>query len=262
MSKVLVTGGSGGLGSELVPRLREAGHDVRIGSSRPKPADLEPGLEWAQGDLITGEGLAGSVAGAESVIHAASSPFKETREADIEGTKRLLEASKAAGVSHFYYISIVGVDRMTLPYYKAKWAAEQAVEAADVPYTILRATQFHSLLDTFLKVVFRRGPFLFLPGAAKFQLIDTSEVAAHMAETFAKGPSGRLPDIGGPEVQTAGEIYDAWSKVSGEKPMRIPVPALGPLGGFAKGLNCCPENKFGKITWAEWLNKTYGTRSQ
>jgi len=262
VTRVLVTGGAGGLGSEVVPRIRARSHDVRIGSSRPRPADVPAGIEWAQGDLLTGEGLAESVAGVDAVVHAASSPFKKTWQADVEGTKLLLDAGKTAGVGHFYYISIVGVDRMTLGYYKAKYAAEQAIEASGLPYTILRATQFHTLLDAFLKTVFRRGPFLFLPRAAKFQVIDTTEVAQRMAETLDNGPSGRLPDIGGPEVLTAGEIHDAWKKASGEKAITLPVPALGPMSQLAKGLNTCPENKFGKITWAEWLKKTYGKRSQ
>ncbi|HEY5640883.1 MAG TPA: SDR family oxidoreductase [Dehalococcoidia bacterium] len=261
MTRILVTGGAGGLGSELVPLLRSAGHDIRIGSSRPTPDSLEDGLEWTQGNLLTGEGLAESVAGIETVVHCASSPFKKTWEADVEGTKLLLERAKAAGVGHFYYISIVGVDRMTLPYYKAKYAAEQAIEASGVPFTILRATQFHTLLDAFLRQLFKRGPFLFLPGAAKFQLIDTGEVAARMADTVANGPSGRLPDIGGPEVQTAAEIARPWLKVSGVRAIKVPIPALGPVSGFAKGHNTCPENKFGKMTWAQWLEKTYGRSS-
>ncbi len=261
MTRILVTGGAGGLGSELVPRLRAAGHDVRIGSSRPKPEDLESGFEWTQGDLLTGEGLAESVAGIEAIVHCASSPFKKTWEADVDGTKLLLDAAQGAGVSHFYYISIVGVDRMTLPYYKAKYAAEQAIEASGIPFTILRATQFHTLLDTFMRQMFKRGPFLFVPGAAKFQLIDTGEVASRMAETVADGPSGRLPDIGGPEVLTAAEIAKPWLKVSSVRAIRVPVPALGPARQLAKGLNCCPENKFGVITWAQWLEKTYGLSS-
>ncbi len=261
MTRILVTGGAGGLGSELVPRLRAAGHDVRIGSRRPQPQDLVSGLEWAPGDLLTGEGMAESVAGIETIIHCASSPFKKTWEADVDGTKRLLDAAKAAGVGHFYYISIVGVDRMTLAYYKAKYAAEQVIEASGVPFTILRATQFHTLLDAFMRQLFKRGPFLFVPGAAKFQLIDVSEVASRMAETVADGPSGRLPDIGGPEVLTGAEIAKPWLKVSGVRAIRIPVPALGPASEMAKGLNCCPENRFGTITWAQWLEQTYGRSS-
>jgi uncharacterized protein YbjT (DUF2867 family) len=256
---VLVTGGAGGLGSELVPRLKTAGHTVRVGSRKQTPAGLEPGREWAEMDLLTGSGLGEAVAGVDVVMHAASSPFKNTREIDVEGTKKLLAAAKEAGIDNFYYISIVGVDKMPkFPYYKAKWDAEQAIEASGVPYTILRATQFHTLLDAFLKTLFKKGPFLFVPRAAKFQLIDTGEVADHMAATVAGGASGRLPDIGGPAVQTAGEIADAWVTASGTRVLKVPVPAVGPAAMMAKGLNTCPDSRFGKITWAQWLASTYG----
>jgi hypothetical protein len=82
-----------------------------------------------------------------------------------------------------------------------------------------------------------------------------------MAATIAEGPSGRLPDIGGPEVLSGTEIAKPWLKVSGVRAIRIPVPALGPASEMAKGLNCCPEIKFGTITWAQWLEKTYGRSS-
>lgn len=261
MTRVLVTGGAGGLGSELVPRLQAAGHTVRIGSRKHASADLASGLEWAQMNLYPAEGLAEAVASVDIVMHAASSPFRNQMETDVEGTKKLLDAAKAAGVDNFYYISIVGVDKFPgNPYYSAKWAAEQAIEASGVPYTILRATQFHSLLDAFLRHLFRKGPFLFVPRSAKFQLIDTTEVAQHMVDTLAQGAAGRLDDIGGPEVLTAGEIADSWVKATGTRVLKVPIPAMGPLSPFAKGYNCCPDKKFGRITWYQWLDRTFGTR--
>src|SRR3990172_6438701 len=153
MTNILVTGGSGGLGSELVPRLAAAGHTVRVLSRRPRPPSTN--TEWAQGDLATGEGLAEAVSGVDAVIHAATSPFRRTRQTDVEGTRRLLDAAGAAGEPHFFYISIVGIDRIPLPYYKAKLAAEKLVEESAIPYTILRATQFHSLIDRFLRPLAR-----------------------------------------------------------------------------------------------------------
>ena len=257
MSRVLVTGGTGTLGRELVPRLATAGHTVRIMSRRSGSSNAAGDVEWAQADLATGEGVEAAVQGVDTIVHAASSPFKKTEDVDIEGTRRLLKTAKTVGVSHFYYISIVGIEKIPTGYYKAKVAAEKVVEDSGVPWTILRATQFHPLLDTFLNTLFKRGPFLFLPGAAKFQLIDAGEVADHMVQTLAKGPSGRLPDIGGPQVQTAKEIAAAWKKVSGQSPITIPVPAMGPLAGFAKGFNCCPENNAGTITWDQWLQTKY-----
>jgi uncharacterized protein YbjT (DUF2867 family) len=96
-----------------------------------------------------------------------------------------------------------------------------------------------------------------LPGALQFQLIDPGEVADRIVASLEKGPSGRLPDIGGPQVQRASEIARDWLKASKRRLLKIPVPAAGPLQGFAKGYNCCPENKTGKITWRDWLAKRY-----
>jgi uncharacterized protein YbjT (DUF2867 family) len=79
-----------------------------------------------------------------------------------------------------------------------------------------------------------------------------------MVATLPRGPSGRLPDIGGPKAQTTKEIAQQWLKATGRRLIRIPMPTPGPLSGFAKGYNCCPENAFGKMTWEEWLQKTYG----
>jgi uncharacterized protein YbjT (DUF2867 family) len=217
-------------------------------------------VEWAQADLLSGAGLEQAVAGVDIILHAASSPFRDTRAVDVEGTRQLIEKGKAAGVGNFYYVSIVGIDKITYPYYAAKLAAEDVVKSGGEPYTILRATQFHPLLDTFLSTIFRRGPFLMLPGAMQFQLIDPGEVAGHIVGTLAKGASGRLPDIGGPQVQKVGEIANEWLKASGRRLIKVPIPAMGSLSTMAKGYNCCPENATGQITWRDWLAKRYSKR--
>lgn len=257
MARVLLTGGTGTLGRELVPRLGAAGYTVRVMSRRAGESNAAGDVEWAQADLLSGAGLEQAVAGVDIVLHAASSPFKDTRAIDVEGTGNLIEKAKAAGVGNLYYVSIVGIEKVKYPYYEYKLEAEKVIEASGAPYTILRATQFHPLLDTFLGTLYKRGPFLIVPGAMQFQLIDPGEVAGHIVSTLAKGPSGRLPDIGGPQVQRVSEIAKDWLKATGKRLIKIPVPAAGPLQGFAKGYNCCPENKMGNITWRDWLAKRY-----
>jgi uncharacterized protein YbjT (DUF2867 family) len=257
MALVLVTGGTGTLGRELVPRLTASGHTVRVMSRRAGESNHLGDVEWAQGDLISGAGLDQSVAGVDVILHCASSPFKDTRAVDVEGTRMLIDKGKAASVGNFYYVSIVGMEKVKYPYYAHKVEAEKMVQSSGAPYTILRATQFHPLLDTFLGSLMRRGPLLLLPGSMQFQLIDPSEVADHIVASLQKGPSGRLPDIGGPQVQRASEIARDWLKASKRRLLKIPVPAAGPLSGFAKGYNCCPENKIGQITWRDWLAKRY-----
>jgi uncharacterized protein YbjT (DUF2867 family) len=263
MTAVLVTGGTGDLGSALVDRLVKADHAVRIMSRRAGPASGGLMTEWAQASLETGEGLAAAVDGIECVAHCASSPFRKTKEADVDGTRRLLEASKAAGVSHFLYISIVGIDKVPNPYYKHKLAVEKVIADAGVPYTILRATQFHALLDRFFGDGFLRFRVGVVPGSFKFQTIDTGEVADRMLELVESGPGGRVADIGGPEVLNAGKMAKAWTAATGRRRLVLPFPLFGKMASaFRRGLNCCPNNTYGKITWTEWLADKYGSPSR
>jgi uncharacterized protein YbjT (DUF2867 family) len=258
MTRVLVTGGAGGFGQALIPRLQSRGYAVRIMSRRPAPAGGT--AEWAQADIESGAGLAAALAGADVVVHAASSPGRHAQQIDVEGTRRLLDAARAAGVGHFAYISIVGIERVPYAYYRAKLAAEELLRGAGLPWSILRATQFHTLIDMRLRRADRRPLFL-LPSDLKFQPIDTGEAAERMAAAVAAGPAGRLPDIGGPEVLTLGAMARAWMQARG-RPRRIihlPMP-----GGFATALrqarNTCPDQRYGHITWADWLRENYQGR--
>lgn len=255
MSTVLVTGGTGDLGSKLVERFVAAGDTVRLLSRRPRPAEAT--TDWAQGDMETGDGLLEAVKGTDLVVHAATGGGTRAK-ADVPGTRNLLAACKEAGTPHFFYISIVGTERIPLGYYKAKLECERVIEASGVPWSNLRATQFHALMDGFLRM-FSRVPFVLpAPKAFKFQPIDTGEVADRMVEDAAKGPSGRLPDIGGPEVLTFGDMAKEWQRASGKRRPIINVPLFGGVArGYKAGYNCTPEHAEGKVTWAEWLGRRY-----
>lgn len=260
MKRILVTGGTGALGREVVPRLLNAGYTVRMMSRRaPKPGE-DVDVAWAQASLEDGTGLAEAVAGTDVVLHLASSPVK--RQVDIEGTGRLLEHARAAGVEHFVYISIVGIDQISFSYYKSKLAAEQLIEKSSVPWTILRATQFHSLIDRLLNGIIRL-PIAFVPTYWQFQTISEHEVSEYLVAAIQQGPSGHLPDIGGPEVQRLDEMARQWLAARGmSRPMvHLPIPG-GLSTGFRKGLNTTPHNNVGKITWKEWLNTRYGKETQ
>jgi len=257
MSRVLITGGTGALGRELVPRLESAGYTARVMSRRAAPAGA--GTEWAQAQIETGEGLAAAVAGVDAIVHCASSPFRRTREVDVEGTRRLLEAAKAAGVAHFVYISIVGIDRIPLPYYKHKLTAEKLIEESGVPYSILRASQFFTLIDDILRNLLR-FPVGVYPAGFKFQPIDPGEVAERMVEAVEAGPGGRLPEIAGPDVHSAGELARVWLKARGKRRLLLPLPLFGKVAaGYRAGHNCAPDSKYGRTTWAEWLARRYGS---
>ena len=251
--RILVTGGTGVLGSQVVERLREAGHTAIVLSRR---ASTE--ADWVQGDIATGEGLEGALEGVDAVVHAASAAaeFRKIKSTDIQGTTHLVAAAEKAGVKHLVYISIVGIDMVPYVYYKAKVAAEETVKAGGVPWTILRATQFPELIDRVLRA--SRGPFLFVPGSMSFQPVHSSEVAQRLAELSLSSPAGMLADFGGPEVLTTKEIAHAWMARRGLSKIVVGVPIPGKAGrSFRAGNHLSPEHRDGHGTWAGWVARAY-----
>src|SRR5574341_308338 len=257
MPRVLITGGTGGLGSELAPRFAAVGYTVRILSRRKRSAKADPAFEWAQGDLATGAGLAEAVAGSDLIVHCATnSPMGK---GDAEGTRNLCSAAKDAGGAGVFYISIVGIDKIPMPYYKAKLACEKVLEESGVPWTILRAVQFHSLIDRLLQVLTRvPGILLMPPSGSKFQSMDTGEVAERMVEYVKQGRTGPLPDLGGPGFLSLGDMATTWLEVRGMRRVRVPLPLFGKVvDGFRKGYNCVPNDPQGASTWRAWLERRY-----
>src|SRR5690606_25742212 len=122
------------LGRDVVATLRDTDHTIRVMSRRPAPADRDPRIEWAQADLLTGDGLAEAVRGVEVIVNCASSPAAQTHETDVEGTQRLLDAAKAAGVGNFLHVSIVGIDKIDRAYYRHKLDAERVIAESGAPY--------------------------------------------------------------------------------------------------------------------------------
>src|SRR5438093_1061596 len=154
VTNVLVTGGTGALGTELVPLLVTAGLHVRVLSRRRAPA-VPAGAQAVRGDLTTGDGLDEAVTAIDVIAHLASETsgipsYAKAQRTDVEGTGRLLDSARRAGVEpHVVYISIVGVDKIPFGYYRGKLATEQVIERSGLPYTILRTTQWHTLAAKF-----------------------------------------------------------------------------------------------------------------
>jgi uncharacterized protein YbjT (DUF2867 family) len=262
MTRILVTGGTGTLGREVVSRLTKNGYTVRVMSRSPRPQDLAPSLEWAQADVDTGTGLSTAVADVDVIVNSVTSPGKNTQKVDVEGTQRLLEYAHSAKVGHFFHVSIVGIDRMPYSYYRFKIAAEQVVEKGGVPYSILRATQFHSLIDYYLKSFSRLPLVSFVPTQALFQPIDAGETADNIVSYMDKKPGGLLPDIGGPEYLRMGDLMQMWLQVRHEKRFIVPIWIPGGFGHVLReGYNTTP-NRYGKISWTDWLNKRYNAQTK
>lgn len=247
--EILVTGGSGSLGSRVVDRLRDAGHGVGALSRSGRPGTV-------RGDLMTGEGLEEAVEGVAVIVHCASSPTK-TRQIDVEGTERLLKTANRAGVSNFVFISIVGVDRNPYyPYYRMKLEIEQMIEGSSVPWTILRATQFHEFVFNFAQLL-GRGPVALAPKGFLLQPIDIGEVADRLAELALSGAAGRVPDVGGPEVKTFADFARTYFEAVSSKKRVVEVPVPGKMArAWRTGAQVCPDQRYGQITWEGYLSQT------
>ncbi|MGY6652790.1 SDR family oxidoreductase [Amycolatopsis sp. TRM77291] len=245
---ILVTGGTGDLGREVVRRLVAGGRPVRIMSRRPRPADEPNG--WARCDLKTGDGLAEAVDGVSAIVHCASTLGR----GDEQVTRNLVEAAKRAGGPHLVYISIVGIDVIRFFYYDEKLACEKVIEESGLPWTVLRATQFHELVAR-MSSAQRRLPVTIVPSGFRFQPVSTGDVADRLVALVSGPPSGRAPDLGGPEVRSARDLAEAYQRSAGR---RKPIVSLWLPGkaarAFRAGGNLTPENATGAGTFEEFLS--------
>jgi uncharacterized protein YbjT (DUF2867 family) len=248
-TEILVTGGTGVLGSKVVERLRSAGIESRVLSHSGWPATIV-------GDLLTGEGLEEAVSGVDTIIHCASSPFRKARQTDVDGTQRLLDAASRVGVSHLVYISIVGIDRaQSYPYYQVKLDTEHLIASSPIPHTILRATQFYDLVFVAVRAL-ARLPMVPVPRALVGQPIDAGEVADRMVELALSEPAGCVPDIGGPEVRTMDDIVRSYLEVAGSRKKVVLFPLPGKTArAIRSGALTCPESRYGKTRWEEFLHE-------
>jgi uncharacterized protein YbjT (DUF2867 family) len=188
--RVVVIGGSGLIGSKLVAKLREAGHD-------PLSASPDSGV-----DTLTGEGLHEALDGAEVVVDVSNAPaWDDAAVMDFFQTssRNILAAETAAGVSHHVALSVVGTDRLQdSGYFRAKLAQEEAVKAASVPYTILRATQFFEFLGRIADSS-TEGDTVHLPPVF-IQPEAADDVAAALAEVAVSPPANGIVELAGPEA--------------------------------------------------------------
>ena len=249
-SEILVAGGTGSLGRRVVDRLRGPGYEVRTLSRSAGGAGV------VRGDLLTGEGLAEALQGVDVLIHCASSPRK-SRQTDVEGTGRLLEAANGAGVSHVVFVSIVGVDRNPyLPYYRAKLEAERIVERSPVPWTILRATQFHEFALKQIRLL-ERIPVMLVPRGFLLQPVDIGLVADRLVELALSEPAGHVPDVGGPEVRTLPDLARSYLKATGRRRRMVEIPVPGKAArALREGALLAPCQAYGEICWEDFLSQT------
>lgn len=242
---ILVTGGTGTLGTPLVSQLRAQGQQVRVLTRSQRE-----GNDWVTGDLAKNTGLEAALSGISTVLHCATT----LRKADIAATQHLADAAKHSGTPHLVYISIVGIDQLqSYPYYRTKRECERIVENSGLPWTILRATQFHDLLVMMFRLQ-RRLPFLIVPSKVSDQPISTADTARRLAELATAPAAGRVTDIGGPEVLGFDELAKAYLAATGRKRKAVRVSVPGKFGrGLRAGHLLTPDNRYGSETFAQHL---------
>ena len=244
--KIVVIGGTGLIGKKVVANLRQQGHEA-------VPASPSSGV-----NTVTGEGLAQALAGARVVVDVANAPSWEDHAvlAFFEASGRnLLVAEAAAGVGHHVALSVVGTDRLLASgYFRAKMAQEKLIEAARIPYTIVRATQFFEFVGGIAQFA-TEGNTVRVPPVL-MQPIAAEDVAAAVADVaLAKPLNGRL-DLAGPEQIRQDELVRQFLKSSGDARTVIADPQALYYGVAVNDRSLTPGDRprLGRIRFADWLS--------
>lgn len=240
-----MAGGTGVVGRHVVEVARARGMDAVV-------------LARSQGvDLTTGEGLADRLAGVDAVVDVTSVKSQSRRAAERffgSVSRNLLSAEGAAGVGHHVVLSIVGIDDVPLGYYRGKRLQEQEVRERSVPWSMLRATQFHEFAEQVLGFA-RVGPFSLVP-VMESQPVAAREVAEALVDLVASGPAGRVPDLAGPERLAMVDLSRRVSAAKGLGRRVVPVRLPGRAGGGLRSGALVPsgDGPRGRTTFEEWLD--------
>jgi uncharacterized protein YbjT (DUF2867 family) len=255
MSKpeIAVAGGTGNIGREVVRILAAAGHPVRVLSRRAPGRPLPPGARHVRSDVTDPTLLRSSLAGAQVVVDAVNTTDMRHAETLLPaGTRALVDAAADAGVGHVVLVSVIGSERVPLGYYRGKVAQEEAVAAGPVPWSIVRATQFHPLVAGLLGGAARARivPMAQVP----LQPVDPAEAAAEVARVAAGAPLMGTRSIAGPEVRTLGALAKDWQAASGARALRVPLPLPGRAArALRAGALTDPGAPRARRTFADWL---------
>lgn len=246
--KILVIGGSGLIGSKVVINLRQLGYEVLVGSP-------STGI-----NTITGEGLSDAVKGAQVVIDLSNSPsFEDQAVLDFFETsgRNLLAAEETAGVKHHIALSVVGTDRMLESgYFRAKMAQENMIKASNVPYTIVRSTQFFEFLGGIAQYGTINNEIRLSP--AQVQPISSDDIAAIMSDTaLAQAINGTF-DAAGPEKFGLAELMQRYLHALDDKRIVVPDANAAYYGAQINDQSLTPigEARLGTSRFNAWLDKS------
>jgi uncharacterized protein YbjT (DUF2867 family) len=242
--RIAVGGGTGVVGRHVVEVARERGHEVVV-------------LARSEGvDLTTGVGVADRLADVDAVVDTTSvaTQKRAAAEAFFGGvTRTLLAGESEAGVGHHVALSIVGIDDVDTGYYAGKRLQERTLAEGAVPWSVLRATQFHEFAEQALGFV-RIGPFSLVPSMLS-QPVAAREVAEALVDLVESGPAGRVPDLAGPEKLQMVDLARRVSRARGLGRRVVPVRMPGAAGGAMRtgALTPASDGPRGRITFDQWL---------
>jgi len=243
--KIVVIGGTGLIGSKLVSKLREMEHAAVAASP-------DTGV-----NTLTGEGLSGALASAQVVVDVSNSPSFEEKavmEFFTTSTRNLLAAEKAAGVGHHVALCIVGTDRLPeSDYFRAKMAQESLIKASQVPYTILRSTQFFEFIG---RIATTSPDGKSLRAASAFiQPIASDDVVSALADIAVGTPANGTVEIAGPERFHLDELVRRLMKATGDAREVITDARARYFGALLdeQTLTTDSPNRLGTLHFAEWV---------
>lgn len=246
--KIAVIGGKGLIGTQLVAKLRDAGHDA-FAASRATGVDA-----------VTGEGLAKALAGVQVVVDVMNSPsFEDAPVLEFfEKTSRNLVAEGLrAGVKHHVALSVVGVDRTPdSGYFRAKLVQEKTIQSSGLPYTILRATQFFEFIGM-IAMVATQGQKVIVP-PAQMQPIASADVVQALAEIVVGAPANRIVEIAGPERKPQDKIVEQFLRATSDPRMVVADPNARYFGLHLNDQTLTPGTnpRLGSTRLAAWLERT------
>lgn len=251
--KIVVVGGTGLIGTNLVPILRRRRHEVIVASPS------------AGVDAITGEGLAEAVAGAQVVVDVTNSPsFEDAAVMHFFQTasRNLLAAGRAARVQHHLALSIVGTDRLPESgYLRAKVAQEKLIEASGTPYSILRSTQFFEFGSAIADAA-TEGNVVRVPAAALIQPVFSQDVVSVLAELSLGSPVNGVLEVGGPERFLFEEFMARVLRVKEDK-RKIIADRQAQYFGTHLGedsLVTGQDARIGNTRYEAWAHRSAGSR--
>jgi uncharacterized protein YbjT (DUF2867 family) len=221
-TQILVTGGTGTLGRHLVPMLVDAGVNVRVLSrGNHPPVD---GVEHVAADLLTGTGIGPAVDGIDTLVHLAGA-----QKGDDVAAATVARAASRAGVGHLVFVSVTGADRIPIAWLRSKLAAERVIAESGIPWTTIRAAQFHGFVATMLRGM-TRLPVVPSPGGLRFEPVDPRDVAVRLADLALGGPAGAVADFAGPIVYGFDELARSYLHSTGRRRRLLPVRMPGKVG--------------------------------